>query len=143
MVLLIDREFTVGVSLYRAWRYLSRLDAWPTWAHHIKHIEVQPPGELAMWSRGVIHLANGMKSEFHMTEFDPYRNWKWVGPFLWLTIHYDHRFVSLSESQTNVRFVVEASGLGVGFFGRLFAKVYRRHLEKAIPLLIKGMEDRE
>ncbi len=25
-----------------------------------------------------IHLANGIKSTFQMTEFNPYRNWKWV-----------------------------------------------------------------
>jgi hypothetical protein len=102
MVTLIDREFTVNVSRERAWDYLAR----------------------------AIHLANGMKSTFHMTEFNPYHNWKWVGPFLWLTIHYDHRFESVSRNQTRLRFVLDASGFGVGFFGRLFARIYSRNLEK-------------
>ena len=32
MVTLIEREFTVNVSLERAWQKLARLDQWPTWA---------------------------------------------------------------------------------------------------------------
>ena len=140
MVTLIDREFTVNASLERAWQHLAHLDQWPTWAHHIKQVEVHPQGELGPQSSGVIHLANGMKSTFRMTEFNPWRNWKWVGPFLWLTIHYDHCFESLSSDQTKLRFVLEATGYGVGFFGKLFAKVYRRNLEKAIPLLVSEIE---
>src|SRR5215208_4101508 len=108
-------------------------------SHH--HIEVLPPGELGLQSSGVIHLANSIKSIFRMTEFNPYCNWKLVGPFLWLTIHYDHRFESLNTGQTKLRFVVEAGGLGVNFFGRLFAMIYRRNLEKAIPLLVAKMEN--
>lgn len=88
----------------RAWNYLARLDLWRTWAPHIKHIVTHPQGALGPNSSGVIHLANGMKSEFHMTEFNPYHNWKWVGPFLWLTIHYDHRFESVSSDQTRYLF---------------------------------------
>ena len=140
MVTLIDREFTVNVSRERAWHYLARLDQWPVWAHHIKHIEVRPQGELGPHSSGVIRLANGMKSTFEMTEFNPDHNWKWVGPFLWLIIHYDHRFESITDNQTRMRFVLEASGFGVSFFGRLFAKIYRANLEKAIPLLVKSIE---
>ena len=75
-----------------------------------------------------------------MTEINPYHNWKWVGPFLWLTVHYDHRFESVSSNETRVRFVLDASGFSVGFFGRLFAMIYRRNLERAIPLLIQSME---
>ena len=140
MVTLIDREFTVNVSQERAWNYLVRLDLWPSWAPHIKYIGTRPQAELGPNSSGVIHLVNGMKSEFRMTEFNPYHNWKWVGPFLWLTVHYDHRFESVSSAQTRLRFVLDASGFGVGFFGRLFAMIYRRNLEKAIPLLVQAME---
>jgi uncharacterized membrane protein len=46
VALLIEREFTVNVSLERAWQHLARLDQWPTWAHHIKRIEVHPQGDL-------------------------------------------------------------------------------------------------
>ncbi len=67
---------------------------------------------------------------FRMMEFNPCRNWKWAGPFLWLTIHYDHRFESLSSHQTKLRFVLAAYGFGVGFLARLFAKIYRRNLKR-------------
>ena len=140
MITLIDREFTVNVSRQKAWDYLARLDLWPAWAPHIKHIATHAQRELGPRSSGVIHLANGMKSTFQMTEFNPYHNWKWVGPFLWLMVHYDHRFESVSSNQTRLRFVLDASGFGVGFFGRLFARIYRRNLEKSIPLLVKAME---
>ena len=81
-----------------------------------------------------------MKSTFQMTEFNPKHNWKWFGPFLWLTVHYDHRFESVTGNQTRVRFVLDASGFGVGFFGPLFARIYSRNLERSIPLLIEAME---
>lgn len=143
MVTLIDREFIVNASLERAWQYLARLDQWPTWARHIRLIETRPKGELGPQSSGVIHLANGIKSTFRMTEFNPYRNWKWTGPFLWLKIDYDHRFQSITSDQSKVRFVLQASGFGANSLGRVFAKIYSKKLEKAIPLLIKKIENSE
>ena len=140
MVTLLEREFTVGISLRRAWDHLAHVEQWPSWAPHIKKIELQPPGELGPQSTGVIHLANGMKSAFHMTEFNPPRSWKCVGPFLWTTVIYDHRFEKLDAEHTKLIWVVEAKGFGVSILGRLFARIYRRHLEKAIPLLIAEME---
>ena len=139
MVTLLQREFTVGIPLQRAWDYLARVERWPTWAAHIKRIDLHPPGQLGPQSTGVIHLANGMKSAFRMTEFDPPRNWKWVGPFLWLTVIYDHKFEELEAEHTKLTWIVQATGFGASVLGRLFAKIYRRNLEKAIPLLIAEM----
>ena len=137
---LIDRQFVVEVPLETAWQYLARVDQWPTWARHIKRMELHPTGELGPQSSGVIHLSNGMKSTFRITEYNPGHNWKWVGPFLWLTIEYDHVFESMNSNQTRLRFVVDAQGFAVGVFGRLFAKIYRRNLEKAIPRFISEVE---
>jgi hypothetical protein len=137
---LIDRQFMVNVSLERAWQHLARVDQWTTWARHIKRIELHPEGELGPQSSGVIHLANGMKSTFRMTEYNPGQNWKWSGPFLWLTIEYDHRFESLDPDQTRLRFVIDARGFAVAVFGSLFAKLYRRNLEKAIPRFVNEVE---
>jgi hypothetical protein len=137
---LIDRQFIVNVSLERAWQHLARVDQWPTWARHIRHIELQPEGELGPQSSGVIHLTNGMRSTFRMTEYNPGQNWKWAGPFLWLIIEYDHRFEALSSDQTRLRFVVDAQGFAVELFGRLFAKIYSRNLENAIPRLVNEVE---
>ena len=139
MVTLLQREFTVGIPLQRAWEHLARVERWPSWAPHIKQIELHPAGELGPESTGVIHLTNGIKSAFRMTEFNPPRSWKWVGPFLWLTVIYDHQFEELDAEHTKLTWVVQATGFGASVLGRLFAKVYRGNLEKAIPLLIAEM----
>ena len=139
MVTLLKREFTVGIPLQRAWDHLARVEQWPSWAPHIKKIELHPPGELGPESTGVIHLTNGMKSAFRMTEFNPPRNWKWVGPFVWWTVIYDHWFEALDAEHTRLVWVVEAKGFGASILGRVFARIYRVNLEKAIPLLIAEM----
>jgi Polyketide cyclase / dehydrase and lipid transport len=139
MIMLLRREFTVDLPLQRAWDHLARVEQWPTWAPHIRKIELKPPGELGPQSTGVIHLTNGMKPAFRMTEFNPPGNWKWVGPFLWATVHYDHRFEALDAEHTKLIWVVEAKGFGASILGRLFARIYRVNLERAIPLLIAEM----
>ena len=139
MKTLLRREFTVEQPVETAWQHLARVTEWPSWAKHIKQITVQPPGPLGPQSTGVIRLTNGIKSAFSMTEFNPPRNWKWVGKFLWLTVHYDHRFEELGPSQTRLIWIVEAGGFGVSVFGRLFAKIYSKNLDRAIPLLIEEM----
>jgi hypothetical protein len=139
MITLLRREFTADVPLEAAWRHLARVEQWPSWARHIKRVEVTPPGELGPHSTGVLHLSNGVRSAFTMTEFNPPRNWKWRGPFLWLTVDYNHLFEGSSPAQTRLTWVVEAEGFGVSVFGRLFATVYNKNLDRAIPLLIDEM----
>ena len=136
MIELIHREFTVNVPLQSAWDHLARVEQWPSWAPHIRRIELTPPGELGSESSGVIQLTNGMKPAFRMTEFNPPGNWKWVGPFLWATVIYDHRFEPLDAEHTKLIWVVEATGFGASILGRVFAWIYRRNLERAIPRLI-------
>ena len=80
-----------------------------------------------------------MKPAFRMTEFNPPRNWKWVGPFLWATVIYDHQFEELDAEHTKLTWIVQAKGFGASVLGRLFAMIYRRHLDKAIPLLVAEM----
>ena len=138
-VTLIQREVTVSVPSQWAWDHLARVERWPSWAPHIKQIELHPAGELGPQSTGVIHLTNGMKPAFRVTEFNPPRNWKWIGAFLWLTVIYDHRFESLDAERTRLIFIIEAKGFGASILGRLFALIYRRNLEKAIPLLVAEM----
>jgi hypothetical protein len=85
----------------------------------------------------VIHLAGGITSTFRMTEFNPPRNWKWAGPFLWVTVHYDHQFDALDDGRTKLTWTIAAEGPGSSVLGPLFAALYRRNLERAIPLLIR------
>jgi hypothetical protein len=139
MVVLIRREFTVGIPVQRAWDHLALVEQWPTWAPHIKQIELRPSLELGEKSVGVIHLTNGIKSTFRMTEFNPPRSWKWAGRFLWATVIYDHQFEALDSGHTRLIWIIEADGFGERILGRLFASVYHRSLEKAIPLLIAEM----
>ncbi len=140
-VLLIRREFEVSVGAERAWRHLSKVAAWPSWAHHIRSIEVKPTGELGLGSRGHIRLRNGVRSTFEVVEFNPHSNWTWVGPFLWLNVRYDHQFLSLGGERTRPTWVVEADGVGVSILGRLFAAIYRGSMERAIPLLVEEMSN--
>jgi hypothetical protein len=139
MVTLLEREFTVDVGLERAWEHLAQVEKWPSWALHIKRIELLPPGELDCQSTGFIHLTNGMQPAFRVTEFNPPRNWKWVGPFLWATVTYDHRFEALDDGRTRLTWTIGAEGFGASVLGRLFAAVYRRSLDRAVPLLIREM----
>ena len=71
-----------------------------------------------------------------MTEFNAPGNWKWVGPFLWLTLTYDHRFEALDARNTRLIWVVQAQGFGAGILGRLFAQIYGRNLNIAILRLV-------
>jgi hypothetical protein len=146
MITLLRREFTVELPPEQAWQHLARVEQWPRWAKHIKQVEVRPPGELGAGSTGRLHLNNGVKrgwpgssAAFTVTEFNPYHNWKWVAPFLWLTCHYDHFFEELNPTQTKITFVIEANGFGKSVIGRLFAKIYGKTLDRAIPLLIQEM----
>ena len=123
----------------RAWQHLARVEQWPNWAKHIKQVEMQPPGELGPESTGRMLLTNGLKPVWRVTEFNLYRNWKWVGNFLWLTVHYDHHFEAVNSTQTKMTFVVEATGFGVSVLGRAFAKIYSKTLDPAIALLVDEM----
>ncbi len=136
MIRLLQRQFEVPVSLTDAWRFLARVEDWPNWAVHIRRIELSPPGAVGPSSSGRILLQNGVKSTFSMEEFRPMQNWKWVGPFLWLTVHYDHRFDAVDASRTRLTWTVDADGFGAAAFGRIFAAIYSRNLDKAIPRLV-------
>lgn len=142
MTTLVNRQFTVDRPLEQAWQYFCRAERWPTWAKHIRQVELQPPGEVGPNTTGRLVLNNGVKAVLTVTEFNPLRNWKWVGRFLWLTIYFDHRFEELNPTQTRLTWIVEAKGLGMSVFRRLLARFYRQNLDRAIPLLIEEMRAR-
>jgi hypothetical protein len=136
---MLQREFTVDLPLDKAWHHLARVEQWPSWAKHIKRVELQPAGELGLNSTGRMLLTNGMKPTWKVTEINPDRNWIWVGDFLWLAVYYDHRFEELDATQTKITFALEASGFGRSVLGRLFAKVYSKTLDRAIASLVLEM----
>jgi len=141
MATLLRREFTVSAASHRAWDHLARVEQWPSWASHIKRIELHPPGDIGPESTGVIQLTSGLKPMFRVTDFNRPRNWKWVATFLWLRLDYDHQFEPLDAEHTKLIWIIEAKGFGARVLGRLFAWIYRRDLDKAIPRLIREFGD--
>jgi Polyketide cyclase / dehydrase and lipid transport len=136
MPTVINRAFVVDVPLEIAWRHLARVESWPSWAKHIKAVELTPPGDIGPQSRGMLRLRNGLTTRFQMQDFAPCDHWTWIGRVLWLTLSYYHTFGALSSHQTQVTFLVTVEGWGVPLFGPLFAGVYNRYLDSAIPHLI-------
>lgn len=139
MIEILRRSFTVELTPDAAWNHLARVQQWPSWAKHIRRVELEPPGELTEHSRGAIHLTNGLKPVFEVTEFAPPHHWAWIGRFLWLAVRYDHLFEEVTPQRTSLTFVVEADGMGATVIGRLFAKIYAKNLDKAIPNLVQQM----
>ena len=140
MLRLLERRFTANCSVESAWAHLERVERWPSWARHIRTVELDPPGSLTSTSAGTIHLSNGIRSTFRMEHLVPGERWSWTGPFLWLTVHYDHRFTRQGPSETELAFVLDGEGFGVAVFGRVFAAIYARNLDRAIPRLIEELE---
>lgn len=139
MLTFIHREFIVDLPVEAVWQHLAQIERWPSWARHIKKVKLVPAGDLTASTRGKFQLANGIKSEFRMTELNPPYNWKWVGPFLWLHIEYDHRFEAIDRQSTKLTWMVRAEGVGVALFGRLFGMIYNRNLDRAIASLVAEM----
>jgi hypothetical protein len=75
-----------------------------------------------------------------MEELNRGANWKWAGRFLWITVHYDHQFRKAGPKETEIGFVLEGEGVGAGVLGRLFAALYARNLDRAIPNLVQEIE---
>jgi hypothetical protein len=132
---LVRREFTVDAPLDRAWARLADVESWTSWAKHIKRVTLDPPGLLTEHSAGTFRLAGGARSTFRMEAYEPPARWQWVGRFVTVQVHYDHRFEAVDEGHTRLVWTVGAEGPGAGSLGRAFGAIYARNLDKAIPLL--------
>ena len=135
MITILNCEFLVDASIETAWVHLAKIEEWPSWARHIKDIKLLPLGDISHNSVGSLRLTNGIESEFRVTEFQLHQNWKWIGPFLWMRMEYDHRFEPLGDDKTKFTWIIEGEGIGASTIGRVFAWQYKRNLDKAIPLL--------
>ena len=135
MITILNREFVVDAPIETAWAHLAKIEEWPSWARHIKYVKLLPLGDISHNSVGSLRLTNGIESEFRVTEFQLHQNWKWIGPFLWMRMEYDHRFEPLGDDKTKFTWIIEGKGIGSSTIGRVFAWQYKRNLDKAIPLL--------
>jgi hypothetical protein len=137
---LLERRFRARVALENAWSHLADVERWPSWARHIRRVELRPAGAVGPASEGAIVLGPGLRSTFRVEQYRYGSSWKWAGPFLWLTVHYDHRFVRIGPKETEIHFAIDGEGAGVSFLGPLFAALYARNLDRAIPRLIAELE---
>jgi len=138
---LVRREFTVDAPLQQAWDHLENVEAWTSWAKHIKRVALDPPGLLTARSEGAFRLAGGIRSTFRMEDYEPPRRWQWVGRFLTANVHYDHRFESIDDRHTRLVWTVAADGPGESTLGRVFGAIYARNLDKAIPNLQRELRE--
>lgn len=125
----------VDVPLQAAWERLTRVEEWPSWAKHIKGVQLRPTGLLTGTSEGSFRLAGGVRSTFRMEAYDPPQRWQWVGRFLTVRVHYDHRFEPIDEGHTRLTWTVDVEGPGTRPLGQVFGAIYNRNLDRAIPNL--------
>jgi hypothetical protein len=137
---IVDKSFSVRAPLEVAWNHIAEVEKWPSWAKHIRSAAKSPPGPLSRDTRAALRLANGVRTTFQMIEFDPPRHWKWAGSFLGSQILYDHIFSQDEPGKTTVRFTVDVSGGPSAFFRGIFGRMYRKNLERAVPLLVQEIE---
>lgn len=136
----VDKSFIVRAPLEVAWNHLAMVENWPSWAKHIRSVVASPAGPISSDSRATLRLRNGVRTTFRMIEFDPPWHWKWVGPFLGSQILYDHIFSRNDMGQTTIRFTVDVAGGPSALFRGIFGRIYRKNLERAVPLLVQEIE---
>jgi hypothetical protein len=56
MARVLERAFVVKAPLAEAWRHLELIEHWPSWARHIRRIQLTPAGALTEASAGSIEL---------------------------------------------------------------------------------------
>ena len=132
---LLERTFAVEAAADRAWAELVAAEQWPRWARHLRSVQVTPPGPVGPGSSATLKLKNRTKASVHVTEFEDGRRFRWEGSFLWLGLGYDHLVTTDEMGRVTITFTVDAAGLGVKLIGPLFAGVYARNLDRAIPQL--------
>lgn len=130
---LLTRTFDVEPQPPQVWDALVDAEAWPQWARHIARVDLTPPGPVSDSTHAVIVLTNRTKARVAVTEFEPGRRFRWDGSFLWLDLAYDHLVEATSNGGSTVTFTVHGNGSGISSLGRLFARIYARNLDRAIP----------
>lgn len=131
---LLRRDFTVEAPLDTAWRAFADVAAWPAWAPHLRRVTVTPPGLIGPTSVGSLSFRPIGRSGFRISAYDMGARWEWIGNVLWLRIRYDHRFAADGD-RTRLTWTVTEDGARPSVMGRLFASVYARLVDRAIPRL--------
>lgn len=131
---LLERSFPVEASPETSWATLIDARTWPNWAHHMSRVDLTPPGTVDPGTSAVLVLTNRTKARVAVTAFEPGRRFRWEGRFLWLELGYDHA-IEPADGGSTITFTVDGDGVGITSLGRLFARIYARNLDRAIPQL--------
>jgi carbon monoxide dehydrogenase subunit G len=131
----VKRVFEVDAPLQEAWRRLAEVERWPEWAPHIISVTVSPPGGLGPTSSGALEIKRLGRNTFRMSVWEPPGRWEWVGGLAGVRIYYDHRFASSGPAATRLEWSVELHGPLAPLIRGVFARVYGRNLDRAIPRL--------
>ena len=132
---LLKRSFSTTSAPEASWAALIDAEGWPSWATHIRRVELNPAGPVGPSTRAVIVLTNRTKARVAVTEFDPGRSFCWEGRFLWLGLSYDHVVQPTDHGGSKITFVVGGAGPGISIVGPVFARIYAGNLDRAIPNL--------
>jgi Polyketide cyclase / dehydrase and lipid transport len=132
---LLQRTFAAEATAEHAWAELVGAEQWPRWAQHLRSVQVTPPGPVGPDSSATLKLKNRTKARMRVTEFQDGRRFRWEGSFLWMRLGYDHLVTTDDTGRVGITFTVEGDGIGVNTIGPLFASIYARHLDRAIPRL--------
>ena len=131
----VRRVFEVEAPLEEAWQRLAEVERWPEWAPHITSVTVSPPGELGPTSSGCpAHQAAGAQHLPHVglgaaRALGVGRRAGW-GP------HLLRPSVRVGGSAaTRLEWLVELHGPLAPLIRPVFARVYGRNLDQAIPRL--------
>lgn len=130
----VSRSFTVDVARDDAWRQLAAVERWPEWAPHIAAATTAPPGPLGPSSSGDLWIRGFGRATFVMSAWEPPDRWEWTSRMPGVRIVYDHRFAADGDA-TTLTWTVALDGPLAGPVSRVFARVYGRNLDKAIPRL--------
>jgi hypothetical protein len=132
---MLERTIEVAAGPGEAWDHLIEPARWPSWARHIRRVEMDPPGRAQLGSRGRVRLRNGTSARQVVVVLDEGRRWRWDGTFLWLRLAYDHVVEPRPGGGSTVTFTVDGGGRGAGSIGKAFAWIYARNLDRALPAL--------
>jgi Polyketide cyclase / dehydrase and lipid transport len=132
---LLQRTFPVEAAAERAWAELAAAERWPRWARHLASVQVTPPGPVGPGSSATLRLRNRTRARVRVTQFQDGRRFRWEGSFLWLGLGYDHVITTDDTGRVTITFTVDGAGVGVDTIGRLFASIYARNLDRAVPQL--------
>lgn len=131
----VQRIFDVEAPVDVAWHRVADLERWPEWAPHIRSAHLSTGGELGPTSRGAVSIKGLGRNTFQVSAWEPPVRWEWIGRFPGLRVYYDHRFEPRGPTSTRMEWLVTLRGPIAPLIRGVFARVYGRIVDRAIPRL--------